>query len=151
VELLKEIAPKISRVTIIFNPDTSPYAMLFYRSAEAAGQKLAVQTVMAPVHDPAGIEASLMAAGRKPGGGVIIPPDSFMPASFKLIVELATRYNVPSSSISRPRAASLPMALIFPTVSTLSFLCRPHPPGRETSRSSRTATHKISTCDQPSE
>lgn len=68
--------------------------MLFYRSAEAAGQKSAMQTVKAPVHDPAGIEASLRAAGREPGGGPIIPPHSFMSARFKFIVQVATRYNV---------------------------------------------------------
>jgi putative ABC transport system substrate-binding protein len=96
VELLKEIAPKTRRVTLIFNPDSSPFAMLFYHAAEAAGQKLEMQTIMASVHDAAGIEASLMAAGREPGGGVIIPPDSFMSARFKLVVDTATRYNVPA-------------------------------------------------------
>jgi putative tryptophan/tyrosine transport system substrate-binding protein len=96
VELLKEIAPKTSRITIISNPDTSPYAMLYYRAAEAAGQKLAVQTVMTPVQDEAGIEASLFAVGREPEGAVIVPPDSFMSARFKLVVEMATRYKVPA-------------------------------------------------------
>jgi ABC-type uncharacterized transport system substrate-binding protein len=96
VELLKEIAPKTNRITVIFNPDSSPFAMLFYRAAEAACQKLEMQTILASVHDAAGIEASLMAAGREPGGGVIIPPDPFMSARFKLIVDMATRYNVPA-------------------------------------------------------
>jgi putative tryptophan/tyrosine transport system substrate-binding protein len=96
VELLKEIAPKTSRITIIFNPDTSPFAMLFYRAAEAAAQKLAMQTIMAAVHDAAGIEASVMAAGHEPGCGVIIPPDSFMSARSKLVVEMVTRYSVPA-------------------------------------------------------
>jgi putative ABC transport system substrate-binding protein len=96
VGLLKEIAPKTSRVAIIFNPDTSPFAMLFYRAAEAAAQKLAMQTIMAAVHDAAGIEAMVMAAGHEPGSGVIIPPDSFMSARFKLVVEMVTRYSLPA-------------------------------------------------------
>ncbi|WP_079543671.1 ABC transporter substrate binding protein [Bradyrhizobium lablabi] len=32
----------------------------------------------------------------EPGGAVIVPPDSFMSARFKLVVEMATRYNVPA-------------------------------------------------------
>jgi putative ABC transport system substrate-binding protein len=96
VELLKEIAPKTTRITVIFNPDTSAFAMLFYRAAEGASQKLGMQTILAPVHDDAGIEASLMAAGREPGGGVIIPPDSFMSARSKFVVETAVHYNVPA-------------------------------------------------------
>jgi putative ABC transport system substrate-binding protein len=94
VELLKEIAPRTSRITVIFNPGTSPFTMLFYRAAEAACQKLAMETILAPVHDAAGIEASLMAVAGDPGGAAIIPPDPFMSARFKLVVDMATRYNV---------------------------------------------------------
>jgi putative ABC transport system substrate-binding protein len=36
LELLKEIAPRVTRVTAMFNPDSS-FAVLFFRSAEAAG------------------------------------------------------------------------------------------------------------------
>jgi putative tryptophan/tyrosine transport system substrate-binding protein len=96
LELLKEIAPKITRVTVVFNLDTSAFAMLFFRAAEAASQKMGVQIILAPVHDDAGIEASLKAAGREPGGGVIIPPDPFMSARSKLVVDMATRYDVPA-------------------------------------------------------
>jgi putative ABC transport system substrate-binding protein len=96
LELLKEITPKITRVTVVFNLDTSAFAMLFFRAAESAGQKMGVQIILAPVHDDAGIEASLKAAGREPGGGVIIPPDPFMSARSKLVVDMATRYDVPA-------------------------------------------------------
>jgi putative tryptophan/tyrosine transport system substrate-binding protein len=96
LELLKAIAPKITRVTVVFNLDTSAFAMLFFRAAEAASRKMGVQIILAPVHDDAGIEASLRAAGREPGGGVIIPPDPFMSARSKLVVDMATRYDVPA-------------------------------------------------------
>jgi putative tryptophan/tyrosine transport system substrate-binding protein len=96
IELLKEIAPKTSHVTMIFNPEAAPNAALFYRSAEIAGKKLAIETVMAPIHEPAEIEASVIKAARETGGGIIIPPDSFMSSRFKLIVELVTRHGVPA-------------------------------------------------------
>jgi putative ABC transport system substrate-binding protein len=70
--------------------------MLFFRAAEAASQKMGVQIILAPVHDDAGVEASLKVAGREPGGGVITSPDPFMSARSKLIVDTATRYYVPA-------------------------------------------------------
>src|SRR5262249_45584856 len=57
LELLKEIAPRVTRVTAMFNPASS-FAVLFFRSAEAAAQKLAVEVVAAHVHNPAEIDAA---------------------------------------------------------------------------------------------
>ena len=50
LELLKEIAPRAARVTALFNP-TSSFAVLFFRSAVAAGQKLGIDVVEAHVRD----------------------------------------------------------------------------------------------------
>jgi putative ABC transport system substrate-binding protein len=49
VELLKEIAPHVTRVALVFNPDASPQSRFFYQSMETVAPKLAVQAVMAPV------------------------------------------------------------------------------------------------------
>jgi len=49
VDLLKEIAPSLSRVAVMFNPDTSPQSKFFMRSVEAAGPSHAVQAIAAPV------------------------------------------------------------------------------------------------------
>ena len=40
VQLLKEIAPSVQRVAVIFNPETAPHAGLFVRAAEAAAPSL---------------------------------------------------------------------------------------------------------------
>src|SRR5262249_19394834 len=55
VELLKEIAPRVTRVLLIFNPQTSPYTP-FLRSIEAAAPSLAVEPIAGPVHDAAEIK-----------------------------------------------------------------------------------------------
>jgi putative ABC transport system substrate-binding protein len=94
LELLKEVAPHVTRVAFMFNPD-NPGPMQFSGSAEAAGPKLGVEVVMAPVHGPAEIEAAEVMLGREPGGGLILPPDGFMLGYRKLIVELAARYRLP--------------------------------------------------------
>jgi putative ABC transport system substrate-binding protein len=96
LELLKEIAPRVTRVAFIFNPRSSPVTSLFIRSAEVAAPNFAVETVEAPVKQPAEIEAVMARIGREPGGGLILPPDTFTSSHHKLIVDLASRYKLPA-------------------------------------------------------
>jgi putative ABC transport system substrate-binding protein len=102
--LLKEIAPRVTRVAFIFKPG-SLYSGLFYRSIEAAASKFVVEAVIAPVHEPAEIEPIMTTLGREPEGGLIFPPDTFMALHRKLIVELAARYRLPAIYPSRPYVA----------------------------------------------
>ena len=51
LNLLKEIAPDVKRVTILFNPDTSPQTRLFLRSIDAAAQSFAVTATTAAVQE----------------------------------------------------------------------------------------------------
>src|SRR5262249_31908317 len=44
IETLKEIDPRIERVASVFNPQTAPYAQMFFRSIEAAQKSLTVKT-----------------------------------------------------------------------------------------------------------
>jgi len=46
VELLKELAPHVARVGLIFNPTTAPYAPPFLRSAETAAASLAMEPII---------------------------------------------------------------------------------------------------------
>src|SRR5262245_383247 len=46
VDLLKEIAPALARVAVMFNPDTSPQSKFFMRSIEAAAPSHGVQAVV---------------------------------------------------------------------------------------------------------
>jgi putative ABC transport system substrate-binding protein len=96
LELLKEIAPRVKRAAIMFNPEANPSAILFSSSAEAAARKLAVEVVVAPVDGPAGIEATITMLGREPGGGVIFPIVNFTARHRNLIFELTTRYRLPA-------------------------------------------------------
>jgi len=96
VQLLKEIAPHLSRVAIVFNPDTAPYVASFVPSVETAAQELAVEPVMAAVRQPADIDATMHMLAREQGGGLILPPDIFTTTHRKLVVELAARYGLPT-------------------------------------------------------
>ena len=96
LELLKEIAPRVTRVAVLFNPDTAPAVVQFSRSAEAAAQKLAVQLLMSSVREPAEIDAIIMKLGNETGGGLMFPTDTFTTRHRKLIVELTSRYRLPA-------------------------------------------------------
>ena len=96
IELLKEIAPSVKRVAIIYNSAVSPFAILFARSAEVAAQNLELELVSAVVHSSGEIEATIKALATEQGGSLIVVPDGFIQTHRKLIIELAARYSLPA-------------------------------------------------------
>jgi putative tryptophan/tyrosine transport system substrate-binding protein len=78
VEMLKEIAPGVARVALMFNPETAPYVTRYYQGPfEAAAPLFGVQPSINPVHNDLEVEGAITALGREPGGGLIVMPDSF--------------------------------------------------------------------------
>jgi putative ABC transport system substrate-binding protein len=96
VQLLKQIAPAVRRVAIMFNPQTAPYLVPFSLSAQAASQKMAVEAIIAQIHEAAEIEAVMARLAAAPGGGLIVLPDAFMSVRHQMIVDLAARYRLPA-------------------------------------------------------
>jgi putative ABC transport system substrate-binding protein len=109
LQLLKEIAPSLTRVAVIFNPDTQPYARFFYQEIETAAPTLGVTMTLAPVHDDAGIEDTIAVEARRPSGGLIALPDPFMAAHRDVIIAAATRHGLPLIGTGNvfPRAGAL--------------------------------------------
>jgi putative ABC transport system substrate-binding protein len=109
LQLLKEIAPRVTRVAIIFNPDAAPYAPLFNRVIEAAAPSFGITVTLAPVHDDTGIEDALAAHARELGSGLIALPDSFNATHRDVTIAAATRYSLPLMGPSEifPRAGAL--------------------------------------------
>jgi putative ABC transport system substrate-binding protein len=98
LDLLKEIAPGLERVAIMFNPDTAPQAKFFMRSIEAAASSLRVQSVVVPVRATADIEHAFESLARAPNGGLILTTDPFTYLRQQLIAELASRHRLPAIS-----------------------------------------------------
>jgi putative tryptophan/tyrosine transport system substrate-binding protein len=67
LEVLKEIAPRVIRVGIIFNPETQPGHATFSRSIEAAAPTFAVEPIASPIHSVDEIEGAMGTFGREPG------------------------------------------------------------------------------------
>ena len=96
LELLKEIAPHITRVAILFNPATAAYAEYFLGPFKAAGSSLVVEIVVAPVRDQAVLESAINAQTEAPNGGLVVMPDIFTAAHRGQIISLAARHRLPS-------------------------------------------------------
>ena len=106
LEMLKEVAPTLDRVALVFNPETAPYYPLFVHSLEAAGRSLAVEVSASPVRNDAEIERAIAALGRGARGGLVVMADVFNSRHREQIIELAARYRVPTAYPFRYFAAS---------------------------------------------
>ena len=95
LQLLKDIAPGVTRVAVIFNPDTQPYAKFFNSAIEDAAPSFGVTISLAPVHDEAEIEKAFAVPGHEPGSGMICLPDSFTVSHRVAITAAAARHALP--------------------------------------------------------
>jgi ABC-type uncharacterized transport system substrate-binding protein len=96
LELLKEIAPRVARVTIFFNPSTAPYAEIYLNSFKAAAASLGLEAIVAPVRAMTELDTIIAAQARDPNGGLVAMPDGFMFAHHAEIASLAARYRLPT-------------------------------------------------------
>ena len=95
LQLLKEIAPSVSRVVVLLN-SSNPAANGHYRAIEAVARPLGVQTKLADVKDAAEIEDAINSLTSEPNGGLIILPDNVTLIHRERIVAAAARHRLPA-------------------------------------------------------
>jgi len=96
LEMLKEMAPDLRRMMLMFNPDSAPFYPVFLREFGAAPASLAVELSASPVHNEAEIEAAITAFARETRGGLIPAPDAFINTRRHLVMALAQRHRLPA-------------------------------------------------------
>ena len=96
VELLKEIAPRVIRVAILFNPAAATYSEFWLKPFKAAAPSFAVAAIAAPVRDLSELESVVAAQEREPNGGLIVMPDSFTDTHREEIISLVARHHLPA-------------------------------------------------------
>jgi putative ABC transport system substrate-binding protein len=106
IDLLKDAVPSITRVALVYNPQTAPYTPSFLPAFEIAARKRGLTLSNAPVHDASEIGALIAIQGREPGGGLILQTDSFLVVHRDLIAASAARYRLPTIGAIRLFAAS---------------------------------------------
>jgi len=91
IELLKEIAPRLSQVALVFNPETAPYAPKFLQSVAQGAE-----ATLLPVRSVPEIGPAVETVASKSNSGLIIVPDLFTSGHRELIVSQAGRYRLPA-------------------------------------------------------
>jgi len=98
IGMLKDVSPDLSRVALMFNPDTSPYYDVYLRSFERIPRSIAVDVSAAPIHDEAEIEQVIATLGRERGSGLIAASDTFIVVHRDAILRSAKAHGVPTVS-----------------------------------------------------
>jgi putative tryptophan/tyrosine transport system substrate-binding protein len=126
VELLKEIAPRVARVALLFNPATATYAEYYLNPFKAAAASFGVEAIVAPVRATSELESVVAALARPPNGGLIAMPDSFLNGRAEITSRLLAIACLPSirSGCSLKSAASCPTELMLSKI----FGARPRTP-----------------------
>ena len=98
LELLREIAPRLERVAMIFNPNTAPGpgGTYYFRDFEAAARASNLKLIAAEARSDADVETVVTSLGGEPLGGLVVTPDYFMFNRTEQIASLAARINVPT-------------------------------------------------------
>jgi putative ABC transport system substrate-binding protein len=98
LELLKGLVPRVKRVAVMFNPESSSQSKFFLSSIEAAAPKLDVSVTTLRVQSIEEIEPAIAGFARELDGGLILPTDPFTSVHHKHIIEVVARYRVPAIS-----------------------------------------------------
>ena len=94
--LLKEIAPHVTRVALLFNPATAPFTEQYLNPFKAAAASLAVEAIAAPVQQLSHLEPVAADRAREPNGGLIMMPDVFLWLHRAEVISLAAHYRLPA-------------------------------------------------------
>jgi putative ABC transport system substrate-binding protein len=96
VELLREIAPHVARVAMLYNPASAPYAEYWLNPFKDAAASLAIEAISAPIRDESELDSVIAAQAHEPNSGLIAMPDSFTIAYRLEIISLADHYRLPA-------------------------------------------------------
>jgi putative ABC transport system substrate-binding protein len=101
VEVLRDIAPRVSRVALVFNPPTATFVKGYLNTFRAAAASLGVETIIAPVNDMPELESFFTTEAREPNSGFVVIPDAFTITHRAEIISLAARWRIPAIYWSR--------------------------------------------------
>jgi putative ABC transport system substrate-binding protein len=106
LELLKQAAPPVTRVALVFNPRTAPFADLFWQGVQAAAPAFAVMPISAGAPTFAELELMLDGLAREGTGGLIVLADVSTLNYRDGLIGLAARYRLPAVYPERVFAAA---------------------------------------------
>jgi putative ABC transport system substrate-binding protein len=94
LELLHDVAPRVTRAGLMFNPDLAPYFNVYLKELVSGRARLAVELTAVPVREASEVEAVI--AGLSPDGGLIVAPDPFTVVNREVVMRSVERHRLPA-------------------------------------------------------
>jgi len=105
LEMLKEVAPNVTRVAHVITPDNPGFDRQL-KAMEASARPLAITVIAMPIRDPARIEPSIRTFAQEPNAGLVVSSDTFMITHRDAIIAAAAQYRVPAAYADRSFVAA---------------------------------------------
>ena len=96
VQAIKEIAPSVTRIGVIFNPETGPFYASFLPFVETASSRLDVKSVATAIHDSDRIAQTLEKLAEEPNTGVVVLPSVMFTTNREIIITTTARLRLPT-------------------------------------------------------
>ena len=95
LELLKEMVPKLSRVAVLWNPQSAS-STLTWKEIQLPARQLGIQLHSLEVRSPNDFDKAFEDATRARAGALVILPDPVITTNLKRIADLAAKSRLPS-------------------------------------------------------
>ena len=95
INLLSDVKPDLSRVALMFNPDTAAYYDSYLRSFRALPQQSRIEVDAARVRSEAEIEQTIAGLAREQRTGLIVAADPYTVSMRAMILKSAEQHHVP--------------------------------------------------------
>ena len=95
LQLLKEIAPEVSRVAVIISASNGA-APMYFRVIDSIAKSLAITPVKATFRTRPEIEQVIEAFASEPNGALYVPRDNFAETNRDLFIKLASLHHLPA-------------------------------------------------------
>jgi putative ABC transport system substrate-binding protein len=105
LQILKDIAPQVSRISVMYNPD-NPASALYATEFESAARPLGIELSFVHVQGLADIEHAVAAAGQDLNVGILASGDVTINALMEQTIAAVARHRVPAIYSERSFAAS---------------------------------------------
>jgi len=96
LSFLKELAPGVEDVGVLFNPEPGNNSASFLRSIEGAAGSLAIKRVVTPRGESSDIERTILDLGKTPQSGLVFLPDALTYARRTALIELIAQQRIPA-------------------------------------------------------
>ena len=96
ISLLKEVAPDLVRVGVIYNPEPGNNSAAFRHSIDEVAKRIGIASIETPERDVAGIEELIFSFREKPDSGLIFLPDAVTAVQKDRMVAIVTECRLPA-------------------------------------------------------